>query len=586
MSDFTPIPEPEIPVYPEHVKMIMPGEPASGGYGSPENTQAEQLVQRTAWLNQKIQLLQQSIPGTEEFQELVDAIKRELDRLSQISIGAVQYQVDHLERIVTDIMLQLELNDIYPDSDGNVVESFRPPYQIDLTKVKVLSAVKNDDSVDVENVSQMIIGANYIISDGIVQEAVQVKNVITSGDVSRIITTSALTQEYDLNKTYIYRSTCEIRDGKAIVGGQSKSSRWEPGLSWTGEEILGGAVSDSINFGVDEKAGFDVTPGVAFVSGAVRLANIIGVVDTGTRSANGAGLALIDENFNIISSLDQNFFNNHPLYNFPSVLAGTNYFRKVPIAYWKRGRVPTGKTYDGNWYMLLCDVPADGFAANGAVYKKNGVWQDGFLYGTYRAFNDSNKPGSQPGKTNWGNVSWQSFRDSALGIGDGHHMLSMQEYHEVLGRAVIEKCTFQLWNESERVNHMTYRGIEDIAYGPTSGVYAEWRDGIRVNSSGYWEIFADDGSSNYVNTNISATSASGNFITKLREGGAFDFMFVVETVGAESSSMIPDYQYVAAPYIPYVNFHSGNTSYGAFNSYWGGSPSGASGVVGGRLAKL
>ena len=48
--DFVPIPEPQTPEYPEQIKMIMPGEPASGGYGSPENAQAEGLAKRTQWL--------------------------------------------------------------------------------------------------------------------------------------------------------------------------------------------------------------------------------------------------------------------------------------------------------------------------------------------------------------------------------------------------------------------------------------------------------------------------------------------------------------------------------------------------------
>jgi hypothetical protein len=485
-------------------------------------------------------------------------------------------------------MLQLELNDIYPDSDGNVVESFRPPYQIDMTKVKVISAVKNDDSIDVESVAQIIIGANYMITDGMTQEAILVRDVITSGSASRVIAANVLTQEYDLAKTYIYRSTCEIRDGKAVIGGQSKASRWEPGLSWQGEEIPGGAVSDGINFGTDEQAGFEVTPGVAFISGAVRLASIIGVVDTGSRGADGATLALIDENFNVIPSLNPVFFDANACFDFPGVLVGTNYFRKIPIAYWKRGRVPDGKDNAGNWYMLMSDVPADGFAANGAVFKKNGEWRDSFLYGTYRAFSDSGKPGSQPAKTDWGGVSWQTFRDQALAIGDGHHMLSMQEYHEVLARAVIEKLTFQLWPESVRGTKgaTDYRGIADIAYGPTSGVYCEWRDGIRVNSSGRWEVFTDAGSGGYTDTGITATTASGNYITKLREGGPFDFMFVAETVGAQGSSVIPDYQYASAGCVPCVYFDSGSTSFGAFYAYWSSSPSDTRSDIGGRLAKL
>ena len=51
--NFVPIPEPAIPTWPEYIKMIMPGEPASGGPGSPENTQADQLAERTQWLKRE-----------------------------------------------------------------------------------------------------------------------------------------------------------------------------------------------------------------------------------------------------------------------------------------------------------------------------------------------------------------------------------------------------------------------------------------------------------------------------------------------------------------------------------------------------
>ncbi|MDI9371347.1 MAG: hypothetical protein QM446_10575, partial [Synergistota bacterium] len=99
MSDFTPIPEPGTPVYPEQVKMIMPGEFAAGGPGSPENTQAEALVYRTQWLKQKAAELEAAIPGSGEWQAILDEIRAELARLQGIEIGALSWQVDHLERI-------------------------------------------------------------------------------------------------------------------------------------------------------------------------------------------------------------------------------------------------------------------------------------------------------------------------------------------------------------------------------------------------------------------------------------------------------------------------------------------------------
>ena len=51
--EFVAIKEPEEVSWPEQIKLIMPGEPASGGEGSPENTQAAQLAARTQWLKKQ-----------------------------------------------------------------------------------------------------------------------------------------------------------------------------------------------------------------------------------------------------------------------------------------------------------------------------------------------------------------------------------------------------------------------------------------------------------------------------------------------------------------------------------------------------
>jgi hypothetical protein len=165
-------------------------------------------------------------------------------------------------------------------------------------------------------------------------------------------------------------------------------------------------------------------------------------------------------------------------------------------------------------------------------------------------------------------------------------MTSMQEYHEVLARAVIEKGTFQPWPESVRgtVGATDYRGIIDMAYGQSSGVYQELRDGIRTNSSLAFEVFDDDGSRSYINTG--ASPIMGNYITSLLSGDAFDFLFVAATVGAETASMIPDYQSASASSVSCVRFNSDSANNGAFYSDCGYQPSGGSSILTARLSRL
>jgi hypothetical protein len=236
----------------------------------------------------------------------------------------------------------------------------------------------------------------------------------------------------------------------------------------------------------------------------------------------------------------------------------------------------------------MCDVPAAGFAANGAVFKKSGDWVDRFFYGTYRAFNDGGKPGSRPGKTDWSEVSWQTFHDQALTVGDGCHMLSVQEYHEVLARAVIEKKTFQLWPESVRRGKgaTDFHGIAGIAYGPTSGVNSEWLDGILINSSENLEVFKDDGSRTYVDTGSTViVNSLSPYIGTLQTGVFFDFMFIVSAGSPESASMIPDWQAFQVNPFPRVALLGSDTYnyYGPFSLFFN-THSGS--AIGGRLAKV
>lgn len=590
MSDFTPIPEPGTPVYPEQVKMIMPGEFAAGGPGSPENTQAEALVRRTQWLKQKAAELEAAIPGSGEWQAILDEIRAELARLQGIEMGALSWQVDHLERIITSIMLTLDAEGKYPDADAVMVETFDNPDQIDQTRVKVTNAFSGDDSVDVEDLSGVVVGANYVLSDGVKQEAVRVKSTATSGAQKRVMTENPVTQEYDLSKTYLYRSSVTILNGEAFAGGQSSETAWEPGETWTGQSVPGGDVDSAQALTSATKDGFEYSTGVAWTESCVRLAQVFGVAATGAKSANGVGLDWIDENGNIIT-LTTADFDAHPAFSFPEVLVGGNYFRSIPRAYWKRGTGPGGSDADGKWCMWISDVPLDGFTANPGAFKRNGSWLERFLWGTYRAFNNSGAPGSQPGKTHWGSVSWQAFKDAAAGIGEGHHMVSLQEWHEILGRAVIEQKTFQLVSEANRQNAALckYRGIEEFAFHGST--YIEWMDGARTDASGKYELWTEAGG-DYSSTGVTCPQDSGGEATYYNQGivtgGLFDHLFLGASLGPASTSFIPDYSGRNSGVVGRIcnsGFDAGYAYGGAFLSGFSYLPSHVYAHFGSRLAK-
>ena len=328
---------------------------------------------------------------------------------------------------------------------------------------------------------------------------------------------------------------------------------------------------------------------------------IVGVQDTGTRSTNGAGLVQVAYGSNAIAqtTLDTAYFDKHPAYQFPEYIYGGNYFRRIPITYWWRGNLPSvsnGTT--PRWTMLMSTkpgtVPIHGvsceFKANPGAFKRNGTWMNQFYFGTYRAHNNGGVPGSQPGKTHWGSVSFDAFKAAAEGMGDGHHMQSLFEWHEILARMVIEKATFQLFPESIRTTQAScqWRGIQDMAYSGT--VYAEWMDGAKTDSSAKYQLWLEAGGT-YATTTATAFNGSGEstyYSQGVVSGGQFDHLFLAATMGAASTSFIPDFSGRTNNYtgrICHSFFGAGSASSGAFYSNFSYLSSATGAGNGSRLAK-
>jgi hypothetical protein len=173
-------------------------------------------------------------------------------------------------------------------------------------------------------------------------------------------------------------------------------------------------------------------------------------------------------------------------------------------------------------------------------------------------------------------------------------MISLFEWHEILARALIEKKTFQLVPEASRVTPAlcVYRGINDFCYGPTTGVYAEWMDGIRTDASGNYEVWGEAGGT-YNTTVIAPPIYSGEstyYGQSLLSGGMFDSLFIASSLGPNTTCMIPD----LCGGKPATNntgrvclsgFSAGYGSNGAFYSYFYHLSSNTHTSIGSRLAK-
>lgn len=275
MSDFVAIPEPAEPVYPEAVKLIMPGEFAAGGIGSPENTQAEALVRRTQWLKRQVQVLLETIPGTEEFEQVLNEIRNELAALDAVSL---KNRIDHLERTsgtlalnLQDLAWRLELEGLYGSYDAWWLENFLSTNEIDLADVGVTSVVPGDDSLDVDDISNIVVGLNYTLTDGLVSEQVQVRATATAGTVKRVILISPVTQQYRTGSARLMRTSVRISDGKAFGAGTTTSKSWDPNVTWQGTGALV-PVDVPLETSVGNSGAFTVSGDIGFVGDLVTLA--------------------------------------------------------------------------------------------------------------------------------------------------------------------------------------------------------------------------------------------------------------------------------------------------------------------------
>lgn len=323
---------------------------------------------------------------------------------------------------------------------------------------------------------------------------------------------------------------------------------------------------------------------------------IIGVQDTGARGTDGATLkqvAYIGGGLREVT-LATAFFDSHPSYQFPDWTdASGNVFCKIPRAWWWRGNMPD--VSDGTtprWTMLLSSVPREGFASNPGAFSRSGVWLDQYYYGKYRGYNaGSSKVGSKAGQTPWASVSFNNFRTYCANNGADYHMGSLFEWHEILARCVIERKTFQLVPEGSRATPAlcVYRGINDFAFGPTSGVSAEWRDGIRTDASGNYEVWGEAGGT-YNVTVIAPSIYSGADLygQSILTGGMFDSLFLAAALGPDTTCMIPDLnggKTATTGRVCLSNFYAGGGYCGAFHSSFAYLSSDTGTTIGSRLAK-
>lgn len=214
-----------LPVNPEWVPGIYQLEANDyiiGGRNGVDNLPAQGLANRTEWLKAKLEALKAdvaAIGGNDKYNEIVAMIKA-------LDAGSQNSRINHLERLVGNLYQDIQAAGIDPDGyDNALFETFSDGAdEIDQTVVAVKSVVSGDDSIDVEDSSNLIIGAHYQLTDGEKTEEVQVKSINVSGSIKRVVLYENVKNQYTEGRVKLYRSSIAIYNGRAYGGGNTKTA--------------------------------------------------------------------------------------------------------------------------------------------------------------------------------------------------------------------------------------------------------------------------------------------------------------------------------------------------------------------------
>ena len=125
--------------------------------------------------------------------------------------------VNHLLRLVENLYLTLVIAELDPGGyDQMHLTAFTENNQddIEMLDVKVISIVKDDDSLDVETTDGLVEGAFYQLVDENYSYEVQIKTIKVVGNINRVILSEPVAVQFSLTNTYLRRSNVNLINGK------------------------------------------------------------------------------------------------------------------------------------------------------------------------------------------------------------------------------------------------------------------------------------------------------------------------------------------------------------------------------------
>ena len=141
-------------------------------------------------------------------------------------------RLEVVENAIAQILLSLEDINQYPDYMNFIMENFNDTNQIDMTQCQVTAI--SGRTLTVNNLYGILPYCDYIISDGVRSETVQIYSIIRENGVNLITLANALQNVYNSGSVNLYRSSASVQTGYAVCSGVSGSSTWDADINWQG----------------------------------------------------------------------------------------------------------------------------------------------------------------------------------------------------------------------------------------------------------------------------------------------------------------------------------------------------------------
>lgn len=174
----------------------------------------------------------------------------------------LQSRTGQTERELANLQIKLADEGIFPDYNNLIVENFQNTDDVDEISVQVTSLAMGDDSMDVEDMTELKRGRTYTLTDGDQQEQVTIADMVREQGVNRIVLTAPTTKVYQ-NMPRLIRTTAGISDGVVYGAGARSNVTWRPAITWSGEVgsttitlMLDSSTANAAAFELYDKAAF------------------------------------------------------------------------------------------------------------------------------------------------------------------------------------------------------------------------------------------------------------------------------------------------------------------------------------------